>query len=225
MLTNRKEILKRSLQAALGLIIFTAGDYMVIQAGIGLPPWDCLSIGLSRRILITRGQASIAVSLFILFLDILMKEQIGIGTLLDTVICGCFLDLFTWIGFIPVQKSLPAGILIFVIAMYIMAFGQFLYMDAGLCCGPRDSFLIGVGKRMRKIPIGMVEVMIMAVVLLAGWLLGGPMGIGTLLGAAGLGLVMQTVFNAVHFEPRDVRQNDLVSSMRGIYSRTGKRRT
>jgi uncharacterized membrane protein YczE len=204
---NGREILKRSLKAALGLIIFTVGDYMVIQANIGLPPWDCFSIGLSQKIGITRGQASIAVSIVILTLDLLMKEQIGIGTLLDTVICGTFLDLFTGMGFVPMQKNLLPGIIIMVAGMFIMSFGQYFYMDAGLCCGPRDSFLIAVGKRMRSIPIGAVDIMILAVVLCAGWLLGGLIGIGTLISAGGLGLAMQAVFHLMHFEPRSVRQN------------------
>lgn len=211
---NGKEILRRSLKAALGLIIFTVGDYMVIQANIGLPPWDCFSIGLSQRIAITRGQASIVVSIVILTLDVLMKEQIGIGTLLDTVICGTFLDLFTGIGFVPLQKSMASGIAVMTVGMFIMAFGQFFYMDAGLCCGPRDSFLIAVGKRLRSVPIGMVEIIILATVLFAGWLLGGLIGVGTLISVGGLGFAMQAVFHLMHFEPRNVRQHGFIGTVR-----------
>ena len=211
---DRKTLFKNSLRAALGLIVFTLGDYMAIEANIGLSPWDCLSLGLAGQTGLSRGQATIAISLTVLALDLLMKERIGIGTLLDTVICGVFLDIYTDLNLLPLRQTLASGVLMMLTGMFFMAFGQYLYMAAGLCCGPRDSFLIGVGKRLQKLPIGAVEVLIMAAVLVCGWLLGGAVGIGTLLSAAGLGLTMQLVFRAAHFEPREVRQSDLIDSFR-----------
>ena len=82
---DRKTLFKNSLRAALGLIVFTLGDYMAIEANIGLSPWDCLSLGLAGQTGLSRGQATIAISLTVLAFDLLMKERIGIGTLLDTV--------------------------------------------------------------------------------------------------------------------------------------------
>lgn len=216
---DRKTTLQNCLRAALGLIIFTLGDYLVIQANIGLAPWDCLSLGFAQRVGLTRGQGSIAVSLTVLALDLLMREKIGLGTLLDTVICGVFLDVYTNAGLLPLQHSLWAGVAFLLAGMLVMAFGQYVYMGAGLCCGPRDSFLIGVGKRLSRLPIGAVEVLIMAVVLTAGWLLGGAVGPGTLISVAGLGLAMQLVFRLAHFEPRAVLQTDLFASVRVLAGR------
>ena len=87
--------------------------------------------------------------------------------------------------------------------MFIMAYAQYLYMCAALCCGPNDSLLVALGKRMPKVPIGFVNIGIMAIVLVIGIFLGGPVGIGTVYSVAGIGVVQQLVFNLLHFEPRE----------------------
>ncbi len=74
---------------------------------------------------------------------------------------------------------------------------------------PRDSLLVGLGRRMRQVPIGVVEIFLWSVVLLAGRLLGGPVGIGTLISTFGAGAVMQAVYSALRFEPRDIRHRDV----------------
>ena len=100
-----------------------------------------------------------------------------------------------------------------------MAVGMRIYMAAGQCCGPRDSLLVGLGKRMPHIPIGAVEIIIWAAVLAAGWLLGGPVGIGTLISTFGAGAVMQMVYSVIRFEPRQIRHRS-VSEVLKILLRT-----
>jgi uncharacterized membrane protein YczE len=95
-----------------------------------------------------------------------------------------------------------------------MALGMWIYMRGEQCCGPRDSLLVGLGKRMPKVPIGIVEILLWMVVLLAGWLLGGPVGIGTLISTFGAGAVMQLVYNILRFEPRDIRHRDVLAVLR-----------
>ena len=97
-----------------------------------------------------------------------------------------------------------------------MAFGMLMYMKAAQCCGPRDSLLVGLGKRLPKIPIGVVEILLWAAVLLFGWLLGGPVGIGTLISTFGAGAVMQAVYSLVHFEPRNIRHRDVIEVTREL---------
>jgi uncharacterized membrane protein YczE len=89
-------------------------------------------------------------------------------------------------------------------------------MQAAQCCGPRDSLLVGLGKRMPRVPIGVVEIILWAVVLLAGWLLGGPVGIGTLISTFGCGAVMQFVYSLIRFEPRAIRHRDVVEVSREL---------
>ena len=98
-----------------------------------------------------------------------------------------------------------------------MAIGMWIYMSSCQCCGPRDSLLVGLGKRMPKIPIGIVEVILWAVVLFAGYLLGGPIGIGTLISTVGAGLVMQLVYNIIGFEPRKLRHRDVITVAKDLF--------
>ena len=76
--------------------------------------------------------------------------------------------------------------------------------------------LVGLGKRMPKLPIGLVEILLWAVVLLLGWLLGGPVGIGTLISTFGAGAVMQLVYNLVRFEPREVKHRGVLEVTREL---------
>ena len=90
-----------------------------------------------------------------------------------------------------------------------MAWGMYIYMKAGQCCGPRDALLVGIGKRLPQVPIGYVQIGMWAIVLLLGWLMDGPVGIGTLISTVGAGAVMQVVYDLIHFEPRNVRHRSV----------------
>ena len=106
------------------------------------------------------------------------------------------------------------GVVLMLAGFVFMALGMYIYMRAEQCCGPRDSLLVGLGKRLPRLPIGIVEVLLWAAVLLAGWLLGGPVGIGTLISTFGAGAVMQLIYGALHFEPRDIRHRDVFEVIR-----------
>ena len=108
------------------------------------------------------------------------------------------------------------------VGFVFMAIGMWIYMKAAQCCGPRDSLLVGLGKRMPKVPIGVVEIILWGTVLLLSWLLGGPIGIGTLISTFGAGAVMQLVYSLVHFEPREVRHRDVVEVTRELLGRSGE---
>lgn len=216
------KLLNRMVRATLGLMLFAFGVYLTIQANIGLAPWDCLSIGLSGHIPLSYGTLSIIISVAIVGVDLLLGEPIGVGTLLDAVVCGASVDLYTALGFVPKLHNLWLGFGSMATGLFIMAFGQYIYMSAGLCCGPRDSMLVGIGKRLRRCPIGFVNILILAVVLVIGALLGGKVGVGTVVSVAGIGLAMQLVFRLLRFEPRDVRHENLFQSLATV--RRGLRR-
>ena len=100
-----------------------------------------------------------------------------------------------------------------------MAIGQYYYMSAAQCCGPRDALLVGLGKRLASLPIGAVQAILLGVVLLVGWLLGGPVGIGTIVTTFGAGVVMQMVFSIIKFEPREVDHQSVFDTVRMLSKR------
>lgn len=109
-----------------------------------------------------------------------------------------------WTGLVPELESLPAGVALMAAGLLILALGQYFYMSAGLGCGPRDALLVGLGKRLARLPIGVVTSLLLGAVLLAGWALGAPIGVGTVLAVFGEGAALQLVCRLMHFEPRSV---------------------
>ena len=218
---NRREVFRQWIRIVLGLLVFAFGVHLTIFANIGLAPWDCLGMGIAKHTPLNYGLSMTLLALLILGIDLLLKERIGFGTVIDALLTGNFVQLFNDLNPLPENRSIPAGVLIMLCGFVFMALGMWIYMKAGQCCGPRDSLLVGLGKRMPRVPIGLVEILLWAAVLLAGWLLGGPVGIGTLISTFGAGLVMQLVYNLVRFEPRGVRHRDLLTVTRVLLG-TGK---
>ncbi|MDD5926910.1 MAG: hypothetical protein PUD12_01805 [Firmicutes bacterium] len=198
-------IARNSLIATLGLMLFGLGVHLTIQADIGVAPWDALNLGLSKTFGILYGTASVIVSFAIIAVDLLLREPIGIGTVLDAVVVGKTVDLINWLGIIPfVEDNITVSIAVMLIGLFIMGLGQVVYMRAGLCCGPRDSLMLAINRRLKKLPVGAVSVLMMIIVLLVGWRLGGPIGIGTIVCTFGIGIMMQFAFVITRFEPKDV---------------------
>lgn len=197
------------LKIVLGLIVFALGVHMTIYANIGLAPWDCLGMGIAKHTPFNYGISMTLIAVTVLIIDILLKERIGYGTIIDAICTGNFVQMFNYLDPLPENKNTMLGIAIMLGGFVFMALGMWIYMSAQQCCGPRDALLVGLGKRMKKVPIGIVEIMLWAVVLLFGFLLGGPVGVGTLISTFGAGLVMQLVYSLIHFEPRKLRHRDI----------------
>ena len=217
-------ILLNMLLAALSLFANGFGVYLTIQANIGVGPWDVLNIGVSRTLGILYGSASIAISLCILLLDILMREPIGIAMFIDAVVVGKAVDFFNWIHAVPSCKSLWSGIPLMLLGLVILGYTQYLYMAAALGCGPRDTLLVGLAKRARRLPIGAVSIALLSLATLIGGLLGGPVGVGTLICAFGAGPIMQAAFRTVRFDATGVRHQRLRASFGVLKDRVRRSR-
>ncbi len=216
---NRKKIFRDLLKTAGGLIIFGFGSFLTIKANIGLAPWESLSMGISLHIPFSYGLTHMAIGIVLIVIDLLLKEKIGYGTILDAIIVGLTVDAFTVIDITPQPVNLLSSIGIMVIGLFIMGIGQYFYMAAGLSCGPRDAFLVAIGKRLPRIPIGAVNIGICISALLLGYLLGAPVGIGTILSSFGVGIAMQIVFMLLKFEPRSIQHKGLLETTKILLSK------
>ena len=207
-------ILFSALIAAVSLFVNGLGVYLTIHADIGAAPWDVLNLGLSKTLHIIYGSASIAVSLTILIIDILLRENIGIAMFIDAVTVGKAVDFFEWLDIVPVPKTLVGSIVMILIGLVIIGYTQMLYMKAALGCGPRDTLLVGLTRRVPKIPIGAVSIGLLSTATLVGWLLGGPVGIGTILCAFASGPIMQAAFMSVKFDATGIRHQKIHESVK-----------
>ena len=215
----RRRIIVEWIRIAAGLLIFAFGVHLTIFANIGLAPWDCLGMGISYHTPLNYGLSMTLMALIILGIDLLLKERIGYGTIIDALLTGNFVQMFNSLNPLPLNSRLWLGIIIMLVGFVFMAIGMAVYMKSAQGCGPRDSLLVGLGKRLSRIPIGIVEVMLWAVVLLVGWLLGGPVGIGTVISVFGAGLVMQLVYLMIRFGPRAIRHRDVIEVTRLLMSK------
>ena len=152
-------------------------------------------------------------------IDLLLKERIGYGTIIDALLTGNFVQMFNTLNPFPGNHNLWFGIAVMIVGFVLMALGMAIYMSAEQCCGPRDALLVGMGKRMSKIPIGVVEILLWAAVLLIGWILGGPVGIGTLISTVGAGAVMHVVYSLIRFEPRELKHRSVVETTKVLMKR------
>ena len=216
---TKPQIIKEILKSALGLFIFAIGVYLTIQANIGLAPWDCLSMGVSARVGYSYGIVHTVISIIILIIDILLKEKIGYGTILDALLVGNYVDWIGYLKLVPVSDNVAVSCAMVIIGLLIMGYGQYFYMDAAQGCGPRDSLLIALGKRFPRTPIGVVQTFMVGIALLIGWLLGGPVGIGTIISVFGMGSALQLVCKIMHFEPRDVVHKNVLETNRIFFQK------
>lgn len=212
----KKTVVLEWLRIVAGLLVFSFGVHLTIFANIGLAPWDCLGMGLAKHTPFNYGVAMTLIAITVLLIDILMKEKIGFGTIIDACLTGNFVQMFNSLNPFPLNQNVWFGIGYMLAGFVFMALGMWIYMSAQQGCGPRDALLVGLGKRMPKVPIGIVEVLLWAFVLLIGYLLGGPVGIGTLISTFGAGLVMQLVYNIIRFEPRKLKNRDLFAVIREL---------
>ena len=217
---KRSGIILGWLKIVAGLLVFSFGVHLTIYANIGLAPWDCLGMGIANHTPFNYGISMTIIAVTILIIDVLLKERIGFGTVIDALLTGNFVQMFNSADPLPPNENIWIGIAVMLAGFVFMALGMWIYMSAEQCCGPRDALLVALGKRLPKIPIGIVEVLLWSVVLLIGWLLGGQVGIGTLISTFGAGLVMQLVYSLIRFEPRELKHKGLFETVRIL---SGKR--
>ena len=213
------QMIKEILKSALGLFFYSCGVYLTVQASIGIAPWECLSMGIAPKVGLSFGIVHTISGIIILLIDLAMKEKIGFGTILDALLVGNYVDWISYFDPIPVSKSLVISVIMVIFGLFVMGFGQYFYMSAGQSCGPRDSLLIAIGKRFPRTPIGVVQTVMIAIVLLVGWLLGGPVGIGTVISMFFAGTALQIVCKVMHFEPRDVVHKNVIEASKILFQK------
>lgn len=204
--------IRRSVIASIGLLTYAVGVYFQLQADLGMQPWQAMRLGLANQLNVTFGTVSIVMSLVLIVIDLVLKQRIGLGTFLDAFLVGIGVDICIYLDFLPLQTGLGFQIGWLFAGMVVCAIGQWFYMTAALSCGPVDSFLLGIGSLFPKVPIGTVNLGILAVVLAICFVLKSPIGLGTVLTVVFTGMIMDLVFKLVKFDPRTVVHEGLIET-------------
>lgn len=169
-----------------GLVILALGITMTIKGyKLGIGPWDVFHVGLNKRFGLTIGTWGILTGLVIIGgTAIVLKELPKIGTWLNMLLLGVFIDIFNWL--IPDYELLRAQTIIFVLGIVVMSYGIGVYMSPNIGAGPRDSLML-IFVEKYGFSIKRVRTTIEVIVAICGWLLGGPVGVGTVIIAVLLG--------------------------------------
>lgn len=219
-----KDLAAGLLKVMVGFFLLSLGIVLTCQAGLGIAPWDVLSQGVAEITPITMGQASMVTGLIILVFDALARERIGVGSILNMIFIGSFMDLINAInnriGLIPAAHDLWTGLLLLALSFPFMAMGMYLYMVPRLGAGPRDSLMVAVKRRVAA-PVGVCRMVIEAVVLVVGWLMGGTVGIGTVILVLGNGPAMQLCFKLFHFDVAAQPNQSVADTIRRVKNLRG----
>lgn len=205
-------MLKRLLRLVFGLFLYALGIVLTINADIGYAPWDVLHIGLHRSLGLSIGTASVLVGLVVVVIALLFKERIGLGTVLNMLLIGVFMDLLFLLDFLPEAAGFLPGLVELVAGLLVIALASFFYIGSGFGAGPRDSLMVLLTRRL-KLPVGLIRTGIEASATLCGWLLGGTAGLGTVLASVLIGFFVQLVFSLLRFDPTKVRHESLGESL------------
>ncbi|WP_235678127.1 membrane protein YczE [Mycolicibacterium sarraceniae] len=163
---------------------------MMVRAGLGLDPWDVFHQGLTRHTPMTIGVASAVVGVVVLLAWIPLRNKPGIGTVANVIVIAITVD--AGLAVLAAPESTPARIAMMLAAVVLNAVATVLYVGAGLGPGPRDGLMTGLVAR-TGLSVRLVRTAIEATVLTAGWLLGGSLGVGTVIYAFGIGPMVQLV--------------------------------
>lgn len=203
-------MIKKLIRLIAGLFLCSVGIVMSVNANLGVAPWDVLHTGLSAITDFTLGQVSIGVGVILIFVDFFLGVKIGIGTILNMLLIGIFIDILMISKIIPIPDRMIFGIIMIVISLFFIAIGSFLYIGAGLGAGPRDGLMVGL-KNKSKIKIGTIRGLIEVTALIIGFILGGKVGFGTVLLAFGIGFVVQITFDFFNFEAEKVKHTYFIN--------------
>lgn len=181
----------RVAQLLVGLVLFGAGCGIMVRAGIGLDPWTVFAQGLSIQTGIGIGWIANIVGFLVLLLWIPLRQRPGPGTIANILLVGTSMQ--ATLAVMPEAHGFAWQLLTFVGGMVLVAVASGLYIGSRFGAGPRDGLMTGLNSRFGW-PIWAARLGVEATVLLAGWLLGGTVGLGTVLFAAGIGpLVHRTL--------------------------------
>jgi hypothetical protein len=167
-----------------GLAIFGLGDSLLVQGNVGNAPWTVFAQGLSIKTGFPLGLSTFLISVMVLLIWIPLKERPGFGTLSNILLIASFIQI--GISVFPLQSNFAGGVLFDLTGIALVGIGSALYITCGLGPGPRDGAMTGIHNR-TGVRVGRVRLGIEISVLAIGWLMGGTVGIGTLLFALLIG--------------------------------------
>lgn len=203
-----KQFYIRLMRLIWGLFLYAVGIVFTLNAHIGYAPWEVFHVGFAKTAGISIGTASIIAGVVIGIIAVLLGEKIGLGTILNMILIGVFLDLIIGFHLIPIVHHFVSGIIMLMIGLFIIALASYFYIGSAFGAGPRDSLMVALTRK-TKLPVGVCRGTIELLAVLAGWKLGGMVGIGTVISAFAIGFCVQITFKLLQFNTTEIQHETL----------------
>jgi uncharacterized membrane protein YczE len=198
-----------------GLVLFGAGIAMMVEADLGLGPWEALNQGIARQLGLQIGTVSILLGIPILALWWPLGERPGIGTLCNVLLIGTATNVALSVLPTPAPEALAVRVALMLGGVLVIAIGSGIYLSTDLGPGPRDGLMTGVHHRFGW-SIRRSRTAIEVTVLVVGWALGGTVGIGTVVFALGIGPLVQVALGVFDREGRIGRRRRIHMEAEGV---------
>jgi uncharacterized membrane protein YczE len=210
-----KSYRSRFIKLIAGLFLYAVGIVLTLKANIGYAPWDVFHAGLSKTIGISIGTASIIVGLAILIIAVILGEKLGVGSVVNMVLIGLFINWILAVDLIPLANGLITGIIMLFAGIFVISLASYFYMGSSFGAGPRDSLMVGL-RRKTGMPIGFCRSLLEFLAALIGWRMGGLLGFGTILAACLSGFCIQITFKALKFDTTALKHETFADTYRNI---------
>lgn len=202
-------MLIRILSLLWGLLLFGLGIVLTVKSNLGTGPWDTFHLGLTNYLPLTMGEISQITGVAVILFGWALGIKPGWGTIANMYFIGFFIDFFMDSSWLPAPQNLFVKLAILLAGVWIIGWGSFFYLSAALGAGPRDSFMVGAVNKTGW-PVWKIRTIIETSVAVAGYLLGGPLGVGTVIVAFTLGPAVQLAFAIMGKRLQDIRHDSLI---------------
>lgn len=201
-----------------GLFVFGVGTVCLLNAQIGVASWDVLHQGISNVTGMTVGIANIFVGFLVLLIDILLKQDIGWSTIANMILIGVYVDILMFYNLVPIFEGFLPSLILLLIGIILQGIGFYIYISVGWGAGPRDGLMVVLMKRTGK-SVRFMKSFLETLVVAIGYLLGGNLGVGTLIVALFSGAIWQFIFKLIKFDVNGVKHISIQEQFKAMSKR------
>lgn len=211
--SKRKEfivgLIRKMPSLMFGLLLYSIGILLTLYSGLGMSPWDVFHMGIVNHSSLTLGQVSELTGFVILLVSYFLGVIPGLASVLNMIFIGLFIDLIEIFKIFSTPHSLIGRMFMLFMGIFVIGWATYFYLRVALGAGPRDGLMEGLVKKINK-PVWMIRAAIEGTVLVFGYILGGPVGVGTLITAGSIGFSVQFAFKIGKYSSKDTEHMNLI---------------
>ncbi|MCC5909137.1 MAG: membrane protein [Clostridiaceae bacterium] len=201
---QRIQVMKQMPSLFFGFFLYAIGILSSLYADLGMSPWGVFHMGVANLTPFTLGQITQLVGVVILCVAYAMGEVPGIGSIFNMIFIGLFIDLIDASGIFFTPELLIGRIIMLSVGIVASGWASYFYLRVHFGAGPRDGLMEGLVKKLQK-PVWLIRGVMECTVVIIGYFLGGPLGIGTIITALTIGFSVEFAFKVGKYNPKEIK--------------------